>query len=155
MSEDLQEIKWADRKHWMWFPWTFTKYKIQNERLYVQRGLLRTTYDETLLYRIVDLRLERSLLQKIFGTGTIRVFTKVDVAGEILLENIKKSVEVKSYISDLVENTRRAKNVVGKEFFGTGAHHGVDLDGDGILEDGHPGLDAFDLDGDGHPDTFH
>lgn len=150
------EIKWSDRKHWMWFPWTFTKYEIKNERLYVQRGFFKTSYDETLLYRVVDLRLERNFLQKIFGTGTITVFTKVDVAGEIKLENVKNSKDVKEYISDLVENTRKTKNVVGKEFFGAAGHHLMDSDGDGIpdatchLEDG----PMYDSDGDGIADSM-
>ena len=45
---------WEDRKHFMWFPWSFTKYYIENERLMIEAGLLKTTLDETLLYRIVD-----------------------------------------------------------------------------------------------------
>lgn len=108
---------WKDRKHFMWFPISFTKYKIKNERLYQETGLFNTHYDELLLYRITDLCLKRSLAQKIFGTGTIVLSTKADSDKEVLLKNVKNPKEVKDLISHLVEEARDRKKVVGKEFF--------------------------------------
>ena len=35
MSDNLI---WEDRKHFMWFPWSFTKYYIENERLMIEAG---------------------------------------------------------------------------------------------------------------------
>lgn len=108
---------WKDRKHFMWFPISFTKYEIKNERLYQETGLFNTHYDELLLYRITDLCLKRSLAQKIFGTGTIVLSTKADSDKEVLLKNVKNSKEVKDLISHFVEEARDRKKVVGKEFF--------------------------------------
>ncbi len=130
-------VTWKDRKHFMWFPFTFTIYEVKNDRLYIQKGLFHTTFDETLLYRITDIKLTRSLGQKIFGTGTIELCTTVDHDDHILLENIKKPQEVKALLSELVEDARDKKKVIGKEFYGA---HGMgmegveyDPDGDGIL----------------------
>lgn len=108
---------WKDRKHFMWFPISFTKYEIKNERLYQETGLFNTHYDELFLYRITDLCLKRSLAQKIFGTGTIVLSTKADSDKEVLLKNVKNPKEVKDLISHLVEEARDRKKVVGKEFF--------------------------------------
>lgn len=108
---------WKDRKHFMWFPISFTKYEIKNGRLYQETGLFNTHYDELLLYRITDLCLKRSLAQKIFGTGTIVLSTKADSDKEVLLKNVKNPKEVKDLISHLVEEARDRKKVVGKEFF--------------------------------------
>lgn len=108
---------WKDRKHFMWFPISFTKYEIKNERLYQETGLFNTHYDELLLYRITDLCLKRSLAQKIFGTGTIVLSTKADSDKEVLLKNVKNPKEVKDLISHLVEEARDRKKVIGKEFF--------------------------------------
>ncbi|WP_300628384.1 PH domain-containing protein [uncultured Thomasclavelia sp.] len=108
---------WKDRKHFMWFPISFTKYEIKNERLYQETGLFNTHYDELLLYRITDLCLKKSLAQKIFGTGTIVLSTKADSDKEVLLKNVKNPKEVKDLISHLVEEARDRKKVVGKEFF--------------------------------------
>ncbi len=123
--EDRNEVKWRDRKHWLWFPWTFTKYEVRNGRLYIQQGFFKTDYDETLLYRIVDIKLTRTFFQKIFGTGTVALYTRVDSNKHILLENVKNPVEVKEYLSDMIESIRNEKKVVGKEFNGMmGIGHG-------------------------------
>ncbi len=94
-----------------------SKYQIKNERLYQETGLISTHYDELLLYRITDLCLQRNLAQKIFGTGTIILYTKADSSKEIHLKNIKNANEVKHLISSLVEEARDKKKIVGKEFF--------------------------------------
>ncbi|WP_027090382.1 PH domain-containing protein [Thomasclavelia saccharogumia] len=111
------EIIWHDRKHFMWFPFSFTKYEIKNERLYQQTGLINTHYDELLLYRITDICLQRTLAQKIFGTGTVILYTKADSSKEVHLKSIKNPHDVKGLISNLVEEARDKKQIVGKEFF--------------------------------------
>ena len=111
------KVIWQDRKHFMWFPLSFTKYQIKNERLYQETGLISTHYDELLLYRITDLCLQKNLAQKIFGTGTVVLYTKADSSKEIHLKNIKNANEVKDIISSLVEEARDKKKIVGKEFF--------------------------------------
>ncbi len=124
---------WKDRKHFLWFPFSFTVYEVKNDRLYIQRGLMNTTFDETLLYRITDIKLTRSLGQKIFGTGTIELCTTVDHDDHILLENIKNPIQVKELLSEAVEEARDKKKVIGKEFYGShgGSFDGIDFDPDG------------------------
>lgn len=122
----MEKIIWQDRKHFMWFPFSFTKYEIKNERLYQESGLISTHYDELLLYRVTDLCLKRSLAQKIFGTGTIVLYTKADSDKEVLLKNIKNPKEVKDLVSKLVEEARNRKKVVGKEFF----NNDIEIDDD-------------------------
>ena len=108
---------WKDRKHFMWFPFSFTKYEVKNDRLYEQEGLFNTHYDEVLLYRIVDLCLTRSFAQKIFGTGTIILYTKADSDKEIYLKNIKNPIQVKELLSKTIEEVRDNRKLVGREFF--------------------------------------
>lgn len=43
---------------------------------------------------------------KIFGTGTVVLYTKADSSKEIHLKNIKNANEVKDIISSLVEEAR-------------------------------------------------
>lgn len=114
-SED--KILWKDRKHFAWFPFSFTKYYIKNDRLYEEKGLLSTHYDEVLLYRIIDLCLERTLAQKIYGTGTIVLYCKLNSNDKIYLKNIKNPIQVKELLSQIIEDSRLRKNVIGKEFY--------------------------------------
>lgn len=119
---------WEDRKHFMWFPWSFTKYYIENERLMIEAGLLKTTLDETLLYRIVDVTMVQTLTGKIFGTGDLIVKTKVDSNPEFVLKNISEPKKVRSLLSELVEDSRQRKNVVGREFYGEHSYADENVD---------------------------
>lgn len=130
-------IKWQDRKHFMWFPFSFTKYQLSNDRIYTQKGLLNTKYDEVLLYRIVDITLQRSLAQKIFGTGTIILTCRADTEFEVRLINIKQPISVKNMLSEDIEHSRGHRRVIGKEFWsGTPSYSESDFDASDSQEDG-------------------
>ena len=116
---DAREVLWRDRKHFMWFPFSFTRYEVRNNRLYTQRGLLSTTYDEVLLYRVLDISMRQTLAQKLFGTGTLILAARANMDGDVILENIKHPREVNDLLSELVEKARDQKRVVGKEFYGS------------------------------------
>ena len=73
LSEYVKEepILWHDRRRYLGLPISFTRYSFDNNKFYVKRGLFNTISDEILLYRVLDIRLSRSLWQKIFRVGTI------------------------------------------------------------------------------------
>lgn len=135
MEEVKDSVVWKDRKHHLWFPWSFTKYYIEDDRLMIKTGFLNTTLDETLLYRIVDITMKQSLGGKIFGTGSIIIKAKVDQTPEIILKNISKPAKIRKLLSELVEESRQKRNVVGKEFYGQNGHNCY-----------HEDEDEFDLD---------
>ncbi|MDD7390696.1 MAG: PH domain-containing protein [Lachnospiraceae bacterium] len=109
---------WKDRKHFMWFPFSFTTYELKNDRLYEERGFFSTSSDELLLYRVVDLTMKQTLSQKLYGTGTLILKCRVDSNPEIRLENIKHPRQVKELLSDMIEEARTRHRVVGREFYG-------------------------------------
>lgn len=125
MSEqEANEILWQDRKHHMWFPFSFTKYTVQGGRLYIKRGFLSTTYDETLLYRITDISMHKTLGQRIFGTGTIILKVQADATSCQHLVNIRYPEDVRNFLSELIEKERRKYGVEGREMYGsTGKPH--------------------------------
>ena len=131
MAAENTNILWSDRKHHLWLPISFTSYYIEDDRLMIKKGLLNTTLDETLLYRIVDITFQQTLAGKIFGTGNVILRTKADASGEIVLENIAKPLEVRKMLSKMVEESRDKRNIVGKEFYSM--DHG-DFDGAGVCD---------------------
>lgn len=133
MSENT--LIWQDRKHHLWFPLSFTRYYIEDDRLIIKEGFLNTTINETLLYRIIDITFRQSLAGKIFGTGDIILKAKADATPEIVLKNVGKPVEVRSMFSKMIEESRDRRNIVGKEFYST-SH--VDVDNDGIFDTDEP-----------------
>lgn len=120
---------WKERKrNALGLPWTFTKYALTDDRLFITSGLLKTVEDEVRLYRIMDLSLSQTLSQKIFGIGTILVSSADKSMRDFEIKNIKKPRDVKEQLSKLVEEKRDKKRVTNREFMGEEADFGDDDD---------------------------
>ncbi len=112
------EVIWSDRKRILGMPISFTKYELKNKRIYTSRGLFLTSEDEVLLYRILDFSLERTLLDRILGVGTVTLYTCDKSDKELKLEKIKNPKAVRDMLSNLVEDERRKLNLKGREMYG-------------------------------------
>ena len=107
---------WKDRKRtFLGLPWSFTKYSMDEERLYIDKGFFKTTSDEVRLYRIMDVRLTRSLIQKMFGLGDIEVHSSDKTLHDFTIQSIKNPKEIKEMLSQNVEKQRDLKRVVNRE----------------------------------------
>ena len=112
---------WRERKRiWCGLPWTFTVYSFDEERFYLESGFLNQRHDEVRLYRILDVSVTRSLLQRIFGMGTIHVDSSDQTLGDFEIKNIKNVMAINEQLSNLVEMQRDKKRVHTREMFATG-----------------------------------
>lgn len=103
----MAEIIWKDRKRiFFGLPWTFTKYSLSEDRLFISTGFFSVKEDEVRLYRIMDVSLERKLWQRMCGLGTIKCCSADKTMGDFEIKNIKKSREVKEMLSNMVEDER-------------------------------------------------
>ena len=113
----MPNIVWKDRERTLFgLPWSFTKYSLSDDRLFISTGFLSTKEDEVRLYRIMDISLNRTLGQRIFGLGTIKCCSADKTLGDFEIKNIKKSKDVKELLSEMVENERNRKKVTSREF---------------------------------------
>lgn len=119
-QRDREDIIWSDRKHFLWFPWTFEVYRIGDGRIYTRKGLFNIEENECMIYRVLDISLRRTLLNRICGTGTIILRTKDASDSVLTLRNVTDSENVKAMISELVETEREEKGLLGREMFGAG-----------------------------------
>ena len=136
------EYLWKDRKRVLGMPLSFTKYRLSEDRLFCETGLLNLKADEVLLYRVQDLELTMTLGQRIFGVGTVCVHSSDKSIPHLDLKNVKRPREVKELIHQNVEAAKdrrrmRATEVLGRD--GGPAYHDDDLDFD--CEDGDEDLD--------------
>lgn len=123
-------IVWKDRKRPIFgLPLSFTKYILLEDKLLINTGLFSTKQEEVKLYRIMDVTLKRSFIQKIFGVGTIHCCSADKTTPEFDILDIKKSFEVKEKISKMAEEQRDKKRVTGREIF-MDASDDDDLDDD-------------------------
>lgn len=113
----MAEIIWRDRKRiFFGLPWSFTKYSLSEDRLFISTGFFSVKEDEVRLYRIMDISLERKLWQRMCGLGTIKCCSADKTMGDFEIRNIKKSKEVKEMLSNMVEDERTKKKVSSREF---------------------------------------
>src|SRR5512136_1228331 len=90
-EEAAEPVLWKDRKRYLGIPLSFTRYSIDANRFYTKIGFFRTVTNELLLYRILDIKLVRTLWQKIFGVSTITLYTADQSDNQIIVKNIKDS----------------------------------------------------------------
>lgn len=110
---------WQERKrNALGLPWTFTTYALSEDRFFIKSGFFKTVEHEVRLYRILDLSLARTFIQKIFGIGTIKVSSADKMQGDFEIKNIKNPEAVKEQLSNLVEENREKKRVASREYIG-------------------------------------
>ena len=149
---------WQERRrNFLGLPWTLTKYRLDQDRLYITTGFFNITEDEVRLYRITDITLKRNFWQRLFGMGTIHCDSSDVTQQCFLIRNIKHPKEVKDMLSKLVDESRLRNRVYTSESVSAKPHDGP---GHG---DGHdhepdlvppPEIDRTDDNGNGVPDVF-
>ncbi len=108
---------WRERKRlWCGLPWTFTVYSFDEERFFIDSGFLTKKQDEIRLYRMQDLSVTRTLIQRIFGLGTIHVSSTDKSLGNFDIANIKHVLDVKEALSKNIEAERVKKRVGVREY---------------------------------------
>lgn len=129
----MVDLVWKDRKRIIFgLPWTFTKYALSKDRLFITTGFFSIKEDEVRLYRIMDLSLQRKLWQRMFGLGTIACCSADRTLKDFEIKNIKKPQEVKEMLSTYVEEERTRKRVSSREFMSDEDHDHDDFDDDYI-----------------------
>lgn len=117
----MNEILWRERKRiWCGLPWTFTNYQFTKDKFTIESGLFTKIEDEVRLYRITDITLKQTFMQRMFGLGSIICSSSDRTSGNFIIENIKNSREVKKTLSDLIERARKENRVFSREDLGYG-----------------------------------
>lgn len=122
------EYIWSDRKRILGAPLSFTRYALSRDRLFLENGLLNTKCEEILLYRVRDISLSISLGQRIFGVGTVTVYSSDKSMPVLELKNIKTPRDTKEIIHEAVEEMKLSRRMRVGEILGE--DHGHDQDDD-------------------------
>lgn len=127
---------WKERKRiWCGLPWTFTVYSFDEERIFVDTGFFNKRQDEIRMYRVLDITVTRKFGQRLFGMGSIQLKTSDKTMGDFEIKNIKKVMDVKMQLSDLIEANREKKRVVSREFMSSNDADDFELQEDGLDEE--------------------
>ena len=103
------------RSMFLGLPWTFTSYTVTDEIITVDSGLLRKEENDCYLYKVIDVRLESTLMERILGLGTIHCFTGDVTDPDLRLMHIKNSREIKDYILKQSEQERLKRRTLNMQ----------------------------------------
>lgn len=110
---------WIDKKRHLGLPISFTKYTLTDERLYTESGFINLKESELLLYRVRDIGLTRTLWQRLFGVGTIHIYSSDTTDEHLDIFNVKKAKDVKDLISSKVEESKKSRRIGTTEIIGS------------------------------------
>ena len=107
-------MEFRERKRWVFFglPFTFTIYTVKEEVLTVDTGFLSREENDCYMYKVQDVTLKTSLLERIFGLGTIICYTGDTTNPQLFMAHIKNARAIKDFILEQSEIARRKRRTM-------------------------------------------
>ena len=99
-------------------PWTFTTYTVSEELVTMNSGFFKKVENDCYMYKILDVRLETSILERMFGLGTVHCFGGDVTQPDMILSHIKNSKEIKDYILRNSEEQRIKRKTLNTQDIG-------------------------------------
>ncbi|MBR7090302.1 MAG: PH domain-containing protein [Lachnospiraceae bacterium] len=122
MKPTAEEYDRVERKRWLFLglPWTFTVYRMKDDMLNVKSGFFKLEQNDCYMYKIVDVKLSQSFMERLCGLGTIICYTGDTTDKELVLKHIKHSEEIKNYLLKTSEEARIKRRTVNMLDIGSG-----------------------------------
>lgn len=110
-------VQFVEKKRTALFalPIYFTTYTITEEILNVREGFIKITENDCYMYKIQDVTLTMTLIERMFGLSTIVCHTGDNTSPTLVLKHIKNGKAIKEFIlqaSDEARLKRRTINTV-------------------------------------------
>lgn len=106
------------RTKFLALPICFTTYTISDEKITITSGFLNITIDDAFMYKVQDVKLTKSFMERIFKLGTLTCYTGDTTHPELKLLHIKNSVAIKDFLLTASEEARRKRRTL----------HSMDID---------------------------
>ena len=84
-----------------------TRYRVTDERLFIERGLLTRTTDQTELIRVDDVRTRKTLVDRLFGLGSVEVVSTDTSDRFVTIEGVSGADEVAEIVRGRMRALRR------------------------------------------------
>jgi uncharacterized membrane protein YdbT with pleckstrin-like domain len=101
---------------WIWISTKAESFTLTTERLRIKKGVFNQTFDEVELYRVKDITLTRSMLQRMLGLGSVVMQTSDRGQENINISSVRQSEELREHLRQQVELIRDRKRVREVDF---------------------------------------
>lgn len=121
-------MEFVERKRWVFFalPFTFTKYIVTEDMVTFREGLLKTVENDCYMYKIQDVQLTTTLMEKVFKLGTVICFTGDTTHPQLVMKHIKNSRAIKEFLLKQSEEARIKRRTVNMLDIGSGDMSDID-----------------------------
>ncbi|MBR1592397.1 MAG: PH domain-containing protein [Ruminococcus sp.] len=131
-KNDINHI-WTDKKRTVFgLPWTFTRYYLTETKFITKTGFFNISEDEMDLYKITDKKILRPFGQRIFGCGSIIIYSRDTDTPTKEIHCIKDVRAVSNLIDEYMNKMRDKYSIRGRDLMGiyTDSEHSENTDGD-------------------------
>lgn len=107
---------WTDKKRtFLGLPISFTRYFLTEKKLIARTGVLSITEEEIDLYKITDKKLTLSFGQRIFGCGSITIYSRDTDTPTTVIKSIKNPRKVLELFDKHIEIQRDKYHIRGRD----------------------------------------
>ncbi len=110
-------MAYTEKKRILFFglPWTFTTYTVTEETIRVNTGFFKKVENDCYMYKVLDVRLEQTLFERIVGLGTVHCFGGDVTSPDLRLMHIRNAREIKDYILRTSEEQRLKRRTLNTQ----------------------------------------
>ena len=107
-------MEFKERKRILFFglPLSFTVYTVKEDVITIDKGFFNKLENDCLMYKVQDVTLKRTLIERIFGLGTVICYTSDVTSKELVMKHIKNSSQIKQFILQNSEEQRLKRKVL-------------------------------------------
>jgi len=122
-------MEFVERKRWLFFglPFTFTKYTVKEDLITIDSGLLKTAQNDCYMYKVQDVELTVTLIERIFKLGTVKCYTGDTTDQVLVIEHVKNAKAIKDFILEYSEKARMKRRTLNTLDISTGEMSELDL----------------------------
>jgi uncharacterized membrane protein YdbT with pleckstrin-like domain len=84
-----------------------TRYRLTNQRIFIDRGILSQAIDQTELIRVDDVRVFKSFVDRVMGLGTVELLTTDSTEKKVIIEGIGEPDRVAETVRTHMKRLRK------------------------------------------------